>query len=350
MHNKNVTITIGISAFLFLFVISLIYILYCYAYYDEAQKEVFVQNYNSKKYDFIFEHLTDKDKLKREDFNKVIDLMYNKNTLENIYNTYYKKNKLYNNSSEFINEYYYGNNKINMDSIEYVQEGKSNLLNRSKFYYKKINLNNGINDSAIGIIDNVTFEIEKDSILKIDNKEISCQDNKCLVDYMFMGLHELNYISNGFTYYGIVNVTSNVRDINITTLDSLVNANLELEVGNNILNFQNLNIGTYKVNECYLERTSCPAKETSYITLDEQGNATFYKYVNYDQAGDLYNGTYEIINGFLVLKFDKHTYELFDYDTKQKSKVEIDADIKIRFKIEDENNIKNEDYSFYLAD
>ena len=51
-----------------------------------------------------------------------------------------------------------------------------------------------------------------------------------------MGLHEVNYISNGFTYYGLVNVTSNVRDININSLDNLVNVDFDLETGVGVFN------------------------------------------------------------------------------------------------------------------
>ena len=57
---------------------------------------------------------------------------------------------------------------------------------------------------------------------------------------MFMGLHEVNYISNNYTYYGIVNVTSNVRDINITVLDSLINVKLNLETGVDVFKNQNI--------------------------------------------------------------------------------------------------------------
>lgn len=240
MRNKNMTLTIGITAFLFIFIISLIYVLYCYSYYDGYQKEKYLDEFKKRDYDFVYERLTDKDKINREEFNKVIDLMYNQNTLENIYNTYYKDSNLYSNSEEFIKEFYYGNKKITLDDIEFMKEGKSNLFKRSKFYYKKVNVNNGVNNSAIGIIDNVTFNIERNSTLRIDNKLLNCDDDKCVVDYMFMGLHEVNYISNNYTYYGIVNVTSNVRDINITVLDSLINVKLNLETGVDVFKDQNI--------------------------------------------------------------------------------------------------------------
>ena len=236
MKDKNMSLTIGITAFLFIFIISLIYILYCYSYYDGYQKEKYLEEFNGRNYDYVYERLRNKDKLKIEDFNKVIDLMYNKNTLESIYNTYYRDSKIYNNSTEFINEYFYGNRKISLDDIEYKQVGKSNLFKRSKFYYKKINVSNDFNNSALGIIDNVYFSIDNNSTLIIDNKRLSCVDNRCLVEYMFMGLHEVNYISNGFTYYGLVNVTSNVRDININSLDNLVNVDFDLETGVGVFN------------------------------------------------------------------------------------------------------------------
>ena len=234
MRDKNMTITIGISVFLFIFVVAIIYILYCYSYYDESLKMEYVDKFKQRNYDFVYERLDNKDKLKQEDFNRVIDLMYNKNTLEDIYNTYYKDSNIYNNSAEFINEYYYGNKRINIEDIEFLQVGKSSLFKRSKFYYKKINLNNDYNSSALGVIDNITFNIDNNSTLIVDGKRLSCKDNKCLVDYIYLGLHEINYISNGFTYYGIVNISSNLRDINVNSLDNLVNVSFDLETGVNV--------------------------------------------------------------------------------------------------------------------
>lgn len=230
IQNKNIKITIGISVILFVFIVSLIYLLYCYSYYDDYQKEVFTREFNSKNYDNVYDNLKDGNKISRNDFNKVIDLMYNKNTLNNIYNMYYIDSSLYKDNNEFIDEFYYGDKRIDILDIEFYQKGKTTLFNRSDFYYERINLTNSHGfSSSLGVLNNVILKVEDNSSLKIDSKGITCNNDTCTIEYMFMGLHEILYESNGYTYYGILNVTSNVREINVTVIDSLIRINKDEE-------------------------------------------------------------------------------------------------------------------------
>ena len=69
-------------------------------------------------------------------------------------------------------------------------------------------------------------------------------------------------------------------------------------------------------------------------------------YISLDKAGDLYNGTYEIKDGFLIMKFSGHTYQVFDYDTKESTDITADVDMVIQYKIEENNVIVNDSYKF----
>ena len=72
-----------------------------------------------------------------------------------------------------------------------------------------------------------------------------------------------------------------------------------------------------------------------------------YIYITLDVAGDTYYGNYEIKNGFLYLKFDRHVYRMHDYDTKQTTDIEGNLDIEMTFKIDNSSQISNYDYMFY---
>ena len=104
-ESKSLIITISISAFLFLFISFFLYIVYSYEYYDDYQKELLTDNFNSKKYDSIYENLYNKE-LSKEDLIKSINFLYDKNKLTDIYNEYYQDTI---SLDDFLNKYYYGN-------------------------------------------------------------------------------------------------------------------------------------------------------------------------------------------------------------------------------------------------
>lgn len=218
-ESKSLIITISISAFLFLFISFFLYIVYSYEYYDDYQKELLTDNFNSKKYDSIYENLYNKE-LSKEDLIKSINFLYDKNKLTDIYNEYYQDTI---SLDDFLNKYYYGNNKINVDDIDFIKEGETNLFKRAKYYYDKINLiSKGNYKTSIGVIEEITLTIEQNSSLKVDGKEINCSNGICLIDRIYGGIYEINYYSNGFTYYGLLNISASNELIDITNLDSLI--------------------------------------------------------------------------------------------------------------------------------
>lgn len=350
-NNKNLFITIGITIFLLIFISFLLYVIYCYSYYDSYQKNNYLKEFNHNNYNFVYEKMVNNDKLSKEEFERVRDLMYDKNTLKNIYNLYYIKSDLFEDLNDFFNNYYYGEKKIDEDDIEFYIEGKSNLFNRSKLYYKKINLiNRGGFKSALGILDNVIFEVEDNSKLIIDKNELECSDGLCSVQYMYMGLHEVYYESNGFSYYGLLNLMDNSKNINITNIDSLVKIEeKEKEPEEEIIPDAKLNRGVYKVNKCFLTKTNCAYSKYSYLALNEDGTCELYEYISFNQARYRYNGTYDISGNFLTLSFDGYLTTLSDYDTSEKYEEFINEDIEMIFKIEDSKNIINADYSFKFS-
>ena len=220
---RNIIITTLISFFLFFIIIFLMYVIYVFAYYNKKQEEIYLEYYNNNKYDYIYNNLDVSKELDKIKFNKVISIMYDKKYLLSIYNKYYNNSNIYENENTFIDSFYYGNIKINLDSITFNSFGKTNLFNRRKLYYDKINLtsNTGIK-SILGIVDDIEFILEQGSVLSIDNGDYICYESPCKVDKMFGGLHIINYTSNGFNYFGIINVNDDNLSIDITGIDNLV--------------------------------------------------------------------------------------------------------------------------------
>lgn len=352
--NKSMLITLGITIFLFSFIIFLVYLIYCYAYYDEYQESIYIDKFNINDSRDIYNNLYNEDKLIYEDFMVPYNLMYDKNTLKDIYYLYYKDQGLYSNIDEFIKNFYYGNWKVTENDVSFYSIGKTNLVNRREIMYKSIKLYNAYNEvSSIGVINNLRLKIEDNSEVILDDGVLSCVDNECIIDKIFAGLHVIRYKSNNIDYYGIVNFKMDNQVIEVSLIDSLVKIN-----GNEVIIKEeetpvainaNLNRGIYKLNVCYLE-DGCPSKLKSYVTLYEDGRVEYYTYVTLDIAGDTYNGTYTISGNFLILHFDSHIYRVHDYDTKQYTDIEGRVDMEMRFKIENEKTISNDSYQFKYSE
>lgn len=346
MNKKNFFITFGITSFLFLFVLFLIYLIYCYAYFDKEQELKYIDSVNRGNYDFIYNNLNNNFLSKNEFYNS-INLMYDKSILKNIYFTYYE-NRINISLEDFINEFYFGDYKIDSKDVSFNSDSKTNLFKRRKLYYDDIVLESKSgNKSSLGLKSDILLKIEEKSILNLDGKEVVCDKNECLINQIFGGLHEIKYISNNFEYYGIINIIDNKQVIEITMVDSLVNINKNNKKANSYdkVNKYKLNYGLYKLDKCYLD-SSCPSKKDSYIRLNEDGTCVFYTYITLDQAGDSYFGTYKINGNFLVMKFDNHIYNVFDYDTKEKTDIFAESDMEISYKIEYDNILVNDMYKF----
>lgn len=352
MDKEVLKTTFKITFLLFSFIAFLIYLLYCYAFYDEYQKEIFLNKVNENDYSYIYKNMAGKDNLSEDMFNKIINLMIDYKELKDIYFLYYNNSGILS-IDEFMKIYYYDSIKVNSTDITYSSNGKTSLFSRKAIYYKQITV---INDNGyrttLGVVRNVKFNVEDDSVLKIDNEEVSCIDGVCSLSSIFGGLHEISYISNGYEYYGLINVYKDEQEVNVTNLEHLVRIDIisdnDIMVDSNEV-ISELSVGKYSLDKCYLD-SGCPTKKKSYILLNEDNTCEFYTYISLDQAGDLYRGTYSIDNGFLVMEFDGHTYQVFDYDTKESTDINADVDIVIQFKIEENNVLVNDSYKFKCSE
>ena len=351
--DKNMKTTLLITFLLFSFIIFLIYLLYCFAYYDEHQEDIYYDYVINNKYDFIFDNLAGKDGLSKEKFNKVLDLINDKKNLKNIYYLYYRNTNAIE-LDEFISKYYFGDSMILNDDVIYSENGKTGLFSRKAIFYKSINLTNSFGEkTSLGVKRNIEFLVESNSKLKIDNVELKCVENICKSSKMFGGLHEISYISNGYEYYGLVNINKDKQSVEITNLDNLVRIDLisdnNILVGNNdVSELDVLKTGKYSLNKCYLS-FGCPSNKKSYILLNDDGTCKLYTYITLDQAGDLYNGTYIREGNFLVMNFSGHTYQVFDYDTKESTDINADVDMVIRYRI-DNNYLIGDSYRFKFSE
>ncbi len=352
--DKNLKTTLYITISLFSFIIFLVYLLYCFAYYDKNQEELYFAKIENKKYDYIFDNMSDKDGLSKDKYDKALNMIFDSKNLKNIYYLYYKDSDVFE-LEDFLNKYYYGDVDIKASDVTYSQNGKTGLFTRRAIFYKSIDLTNKKgHKTSIGVKRNVSFKIEAGSSLKIDNDLVGCKDGLCNVSKIFGGLHEISYVSNGYEYYGLVNIVKDKQSIDVTNIDNLVR--MDIVSNNDILkddysdvNIYDLKVGKYMLNKCYLS-FGCPTKKKSYIQLNQDGTCKLYTYISLDQAGDLYNGTYTQEGNFLVMKFDGHTYQVFDYDTKQSTDITAEVDMEIRYKITENNELINDSYKFKFSE
>lgn len=352
MDKEVLKTTFKITILLFSFIAFLIYLLYCYAFYDEYQKELFLSKVNENNYNYIYKNMAGKDKLTEDSFMKTINLMTDHRELKNIYYLYYRNSGIMS-LEEFIKIYYYDTIKVNSSDISYSSNGKTGLFSRKAIYYNQITVvnNNGYR-TTFGVVRNIKFNVESNSVLKIDNQEVKCNEEVCNLSKVFGGLHEISYISNGYEYYGLINIYKDNQEVNVTNLEHLVRMDIvsdnDISVGGNTI-INELKVGKYTLDKCYLE-SGCPTKKKTYLLLKEDNSCEYYTYISLDKAGDLYYGTYEIKDGFLIMKFNEHTYQVFDYDTKESTDITAEVDMIIQYKIEEYNVIINDSYKFKFSE
>ena len=294
-RNALVT-TAGLTILLFSFIVFLLYLIYCFAYYDKYQEQLYVDNFNNGKYDFVYDNLDNKDILGKDKFIKSINSLKDKDRLVNIYNLYYKDRDLYT-EEEFVEKYLFNSVKTNELDIEFSSEGKTSLFSRRELLYKNIKITNGSINTAIGLIKNVHFSVESNSSLKVDGIDVNCFNKICTVSNMYGGLHEINYTSNGFVYYGLINVYNDNQSIDITNLDNLIKIDVA-EV--------KISYGKYLIGSCRLEDINiCPSMSKSYLMLHEDGSYVTYTYYVSKSDGDIDSGEYYIEDGYLKLESSK---------------------------------------------
>lgn len=350
IKNEHLKNTIYITFFLFSFIAFLIYLLYCYAYYDKSLEQAYYNEIANYNYDYFYDNLIDKDGLNKEDFDKTIELMTSLKELKNVYYLYYKNSDIYS-LEEFLSIYYYGDYKINIDDVVFSSNGKTGLFKRKAIFYDEVYLNNDVSNGTLGVLRSIQFNVEENSILKVDNNELSCDAGVCKIFKIFGGTHEILYTSNNYQYYGLVNISKDKQSIDITNLDSLVR--IDLITDDSIIIDDNvdtkLEIGEYKLSKCYLDN-GCPTAKKSYLKLYSDGTCEFYTYINLDKAGDYYKGHYNTENNFLIMNFDNHIYEVFDYDTKESTNINGNIEIEMRYKIEEDSSLVNDSYKFVFSE
>lgn len=347
MNKKSLIKTIVLCMFFLLFIGFLFYVIYVYGIYDKKNKDLYLEEFNNGNFSYVYDNLireSNSEFITIDKYNDVIELMYNKNVLNEIYKNYYI-NK-YDSSDEFFNDYFFGYNDIKLKDIDFIGEGKTSLFNRRKIFYKYIKVENksGVK-SILGVFNNIKLNVSGNGELYVDNIKVECNDS-CVIPEMYGGLHKVSYSINDKQYFGLINVG---YDISFNLMDIMIDVTKEevVEEVNKDINNVSLEMGRYTLKECYLE-SSCPYKRYSYIDLREDGTVTMYIYISLDISGDTYEGTYEISNGFLYLKFDKHSYKMHDYDTLEHSTIDSYLNIEKSFKIVNSREIQNYDYSFIL--
>ena len=345
MRNKRFLITFLISIALFSLVIFLIYVVYCFAFYDNNQEKKYLEAFNNGKYDFVYEHLRDADKIDKNLYNYNVNITFNKNKLNEIYELYYKDID----QDEFINKYLFNNIT---DNVDYYSIGKTDLVKRKELKYNTaLVVNNKGEKTYFGVRRDISLKVDDESVLLVDDKECSIDKDTCKISYIMGGNHTVLYTVGRITYYGIFNVTKDKMEINISNLDSLIKIGevKEVQKPKKTSNGIKLKSGKYKETKCYMP-FDCANKKKSFLILNDDGTANLYLWFNLAQAGDSYFGTYEIENNYLIMKFDGHTYKEFDYDTKVTTTIDIDVYSEFRYKIENDHTINNDEYRFVLSE
>lgn len=351
-ETKSIIFTIGITFFLLLFLAFLIYTVYCYLYYDTNLENTYLNKYNEKDYAFIYDNLDNVNDLTFNDFKEPLDLMYNKTNLKNIYYLYYQENNIFKDLDEFINTYYYGDRLITKDNVVWTKEGQTNLFHRQTIKYKSINLVNKNNyQTSLGLKNNITLRLDSpNQAITLDNQELACSNNTCLIPYIFGGLHQLHFTTNQEEYYTLLNIKEDNEIIDITELKNLVLISKKEEIDNleshNELSEPHfVQPGIYTIKKC-LKDNNCADKRHSYLVINEDYTVTYNLYIPFENATDKYEGNYKIIGDFIYFQFNSHIYSLFDYDTKKITDIHSNDDIEITYKINTDTELINQDYQF----
>ena len=350
--HQNFIITLIITLLLFIILSVISYLIYIYGYYDRIKENNILENFNSYKFDRVYNdlYLKDKEYLTNKNLQSITDLMFNKKNLEKIYESYYQDTNKYSSKDDFINKYYYGSSPLTIEDINFQNTGKTDILTRRITKSHSYKLQNVYEENTrIGIIKNITFNTISDDTLKIDNNTLECSKT-CKIDKMYSGVHTIEYTHEGFTYFSIQLIDTNNSIININNLKNLVaiSNDIDTSIFDNIdEKNSDLRVGIYSLNKCNLP-SGCPSTTYSYITLNQDNTCAFYTYVTIDKAGDSYNGTYKKENGFLILEFSGHNYSVFDYDTKKSTDIFVETNIKMTFRINSKSSFSNKDYEFVL--
>lgn len=284
---KALSTTLGLTIILFGFIVFLLYVIYCYAYYDKYMELEYTNSFNNGDYNFVFDKMVGKGNLTYEQFTYSLDKLTDKERLNEIFDSYYKDSGIYN-KEDFLDTYLYKLNNVVESDIKFSTNGKTNLFTRRAIFYDEIKITNNKSYTNIGVFNKISFKVEDNSILRVDNKELECINNVCIIDKIYGGIHEISYASNGYEYYALVNITKDKKSIEVTNLDSLVKVR-EANVA--------LKYGRYLLTNC---NGFCPIINKSYLMINEDN--TYYLY-DYHKDGQNYNasGEYSVNGNYITI-------------------------------------------------
>lgn len=347
---KKLTTTILISLLTILIVSFLSYIIYVHGFYDVINKNRIIENFNSFKFNKVFDdiYLKDNKYLTKDTFIYMTDIMFNKKNLEKIYDNYYKNNNKYKSKDDFIKKYYYGYKEVNKDSIIFDETGNNTFFTRKTIKSKSYEVTNGYKEKiSLGVLENVLITTNNNSKIKIDGNTIDC--NKiCGLDNIYSGVHSIEYIKDGYTYYTLYLINNNNTSINLNNISTLVAVSEEVDM--NIfddIDIKNidLNVGIYSLVKDNTTNSSILVNY-SYIVLNNDKTFNYYVYTDINKEPNEYSGTYKIENAFLTLN-----YQLYRYYTYEEGNTVIHEELSSKmetFNIYNKNKFYNEFSEFEL--
>ena len=203
LKKHGLTLTIIISLIMVLVIAITSYIIYVYGFYNKLQDNKVFEYYNTYNFDDLYYYM-DRDSSKymsKKTFQSIVNTMYNKLELQQIYKTYYANTDIYKDMDSFVNEFYYGYGDKSKSNFEIVYSGKTSLFTRRKLLVKGIKVKSSLEkDSYLGKVKNLTFNIEDGASIKLDNIPVECKENICNIDYLFGGVHLIEYTSGDIIY------------------------------------------------------------------------------------------------------------------------------------------------------
>ena len=339
LKKNRLSITIIISLIFLVIVCISSYIIYVFGFYNKLQDNKVLEYYNSYDFDNLYYYMdiSDNKYMSKKTYQSIINTMYNKLTLQQIYNDYYVDSNIYKDMDSFVNEFYYGYGDKSKDSFVLKYKGKTTLFSRRKLIIEGIKVKSSSNENGfLGKIKNVTFNIEENASIKIDGIPIDCDNNVCNIDYMFGGVHLIEYTSGEFIYFSIYNIAKDNTIVNINNLKNLVSVNKKVtieadnfdKVINDNINNKTLATGLYALVECK-SKEGCPSYN-SYMSINVDGTLSYTRY--YGTTVNNYTGIYTFNNGFINIVFNK-------VDNQSLSE-------KVTFKINDDGSFSNDYYRF----
>ena len=341
--NRHSLITILISACLFLFLTILYYTLYCYVYFNKNQIKIYIDNYNNKEYTYIYEHLTNRDKITSKEYYITINQTLDKEIIEEIYEEYYRNNIELTN---FLKKHYYGDIEIDRKDITFNEIGKTTYGTRRTLEYESIKLEREDNYTNISILNNINIISNPNTKIKIDKNELEIDcNNSCKIDYILGGNHFIEIEDGNKEEILFVNINESNQEIDLINNPDIIITN---EINEQPLE-STVKTGLYHVSECYIKpNVYCPTKKKTYIEIRDNKTVYFHLYNGWEIAYTEYWGTYKIEKDFLIIDFIKHSYTPYDYDTGTYSTIEMNVPSSQKYKING-NTLTGEKYQIYYV-